>query len=650
MNELTTLSNLFEKIVLRIPDYQRGYSWEQEQLTDFWNDLSNIFIRIENSFHFTGIVTLEKIKNDFLLKLIDEGFSLTDSNDLEILEETYKPFFIVDGQQRLVSILILMLVLIEDLSEKDETVKHIKQKYIVNESNNQKKYIFGYEKDTPSHQYLIGKIFSDSSMKIDEPETVYTKNLDNAKTFFTKRISEKSEHRKNELLNIIQNRLLFYVFEIDNEKLDMSLVFETLNYRGKKLTILELFKNRLIFLVTKKHIIDKLVLKRIRQKIVSTWLDIYEWLGKNEDYKLNDDEFLRSFWLFYFNHDEKKEADFKNFNSDLFDDKYKISDIKDNDLLTEHSLNLMLGTMSKAIKIWFFIHNPKFEFDENNFLKHLSAENKNVIQLINYNNYGSFMKILSLCAIYKNQIDVDSTEEDINIMNAKIGKVLNEIERHNFCIYLLMGKKRDTNRADFYRDFNRYFRGLYDNERIINLIRTRTNSKNTYNDFEMHIHNNHINNKKFYDWNGIKYLLYNWEIFLQKSNNPIIKEYSKCELKLIFPEERGYAVQFPNVTRSKYGEKLDYLRFSLGNITITNKSYNPSNYKTLHPLLKNGSYSDRDVHVNYLDWTDQTIFDRGKRIFEFISERWQIGLSIQSENKKLLVGPLQIDGKSKDEN
>jgi N-acetylneuraminate synthase len=35
------------------------------------------------------------------------------------------------------------------------------------------------------------------------------------------------------------------------------------------------------------------------------------------------------------------------------------------------------------------------------FLKHLSAENKNVIQLINYNNYGSFMKILSLCAIYK---------------------------------------------------------------------------------------------------------------------------------------------------------------------------------------------------------------------------------------------------------
>ena len=46
MNELTTLSNLFEKIVLRIPDYQRGYSWEQEQLTDFWNDLSNIFINI----------------------------------------------------------------------------------------------------------------------------------------------------------------------------------------------------------------------------------------------------------------------------------------------------------------------------------------------------------------------------------------------------------------------------------------------------------------------------------------------------------------------------------------------------------------------------------------------------------------------------
>ncbi|EHQ1141114.1 DUF262 domain-containing protein [Campylobacter jejuni] len=42
-NELKDLSQIFENdVIYRIPDYQRGYAWQKEQLEDFWEDLSLI--------------------------------------------------------------------------------------------------------------------------------------------------------------------------------------------------------------------------------------------------------------------------------------------------------------------------------------------------------------------------------------------------------------------------------------------------------------------------------------------------------------------------------------------------------------------------------------------------------------------------------
>lgn len=35
-NELQSLSLLFQNRLFRIPNYQRGYAWLQQQLVDFW--------------------------------------------------------------------------------------------------------------------------------------------------------------------------------------------------------------------------------------------------------------------------------------------------------------------------------------------------------------------------------------------------------------------------------------------------------------------------------------------------------------------------------------------------------------------------------------------------------------------------------------
>ena len=107
-SKLKNLNSIFDGIILRIPDYQRGYSWDEKHLNDLWNDLKNIN---KQTFHFTGILTFEKINQNTKSKWTKE-FEVTDESNLIFIgNKSYTPYFIVDGQQRLVSIIILISLL-----------------------------------------------------------------------------------------------------------------------------------------------------------------------------------------------------------------------------------------------------------------------------------------------------------------------------------------------------------------------------------------------------------------------------------------------------------------------------------------------------------------------------------------------------------
>lgn len=47
---LHSLSDIFERRILRIPDYQRGYAWTEHQIDDFWEDLLQLD---SNKIHYT---------------------------------------------------------------------------------------------------------------------------------------------------------------------------------------------------------------------------------------------------------------------------------------------------------------------------------------------------------------------------------------------------------------------------------------------------------------------------------------------------------------------------------------------------------------------------------------------------------------------
>ena len=321
-DELQPLSLLFQNRLFRIPDYQRGYAWQQSQLIDFWDDLVNLQ---DGRYHYTGLLSLKNLKSSEIASW---------GSDLWIVSKGFKPCHVVDGQQRLTTFVILLNEIVEysrtleeneGLSDQNivlgyETLEDVVSKYICQHRPPNKQittYLFGYEVDNPSSDYLQYRIFNEPySGTVNE--TYYTRNLKFAKNFFRDNLTALYESEGldgiNELYLKLTQRLMFNIHEIDDDY-DVFVAFETMNNRGKKLTNLELLKNRLIYLTTlyPDSKFDKMDKENLRKQINDTWKEVYFQLGRNDKNPLSDDDFLRAHWIVYFTYSRRKGDDYIHF-------------------------------------------------------------------------------------------------------------------------------------------------------------------------------------------------------------------------------------------------------------------------------------------------------------------------------------------------
>jgi len=101
-SQLLTLSKIFTERLFRIPDYQRRYAWGEKQLKDFWTDI----VQLEPDHnHYTGVLTLENVPKHTHQRWDEDAWIISAKN--------YEPFFVVDGQQRLTTAIILIQVILE---------------------------------------------------------------------------------------------------------------------------------------------------------------------------------------------------------------------------------------------------------------------------------------------------------------------------------------------------------------------------------------------------------------------------------------------------------------------------------------------------------------------------------------------------------
>ena len=291
--DLYSLSKIFYENLFRIPDYQRGYSWTERQLKDFWSDI--VLLDVGHD-HYTGVLTLEEVNSNQYQTWTD---------DLWILQSRrYKPYYVVDGQQRLTTSLILLQALLEQLGSDEElnytSLDDIKRKYIAESKDKgvSRSYMFGYERDNPSYEFLKTRIFMDKSdnHEIGE-ETIYTHNLYAAKQFFSEKFATMSLPELESVFTKITQHFLFNIYTISGG-IDVFVAFETMNNRGKPLSHLELLKNRLIFLSTRLDT-DPTERAKVRSVVNEAWKTAYHYLGRNQNRPLDDDRFLNNQFILY---------------------------------------------------------------------------------------------------------------------------------------------------------------------------------------------------------------------------------------------------------------------------------------------------------------------------------------------------------------
>ena len=108
-SKMSSLEVLFSENIFRIPDYQRGYSWKNDELDDFWQDLLNLQ---PDRQHYTGMLTVEPVAMAQYKSWKNENWIIKNKG--------YKPYFIVDGQQRVTTIIILLQNLVDYLEKNDK--------------------------------------------------------------------------------------------------------------------------------------------------------------------------------------------------------------------------------------------------------------------------------------------------------------------------------------------------------------------------------------------------------------------------------------------------------------------------------------------------------------------------------------------------
>lgn len=634
--KLLSLSEIFNNKIFRIPDFQRGYSWEERQLDDFWEDIQNLS---PNKIHYIGLLTVEPI-NANEVSNIENGKMIYGFS-----KRGCPPYYVIDGQQRLTTLIILLHEILCTFNDNEGINYGQKSEWIdrfLYRSYNQlyKSFVFGYEKDNPSDEYFKTKILEQESSAADKyPETLYTANLMFAKEYFKNRLKSLSKEDKEAIFDKAINRLKFNYYEID-DSLDVYVTFETMNNRGKDLSHLELLKNRLIYLSTLLHEDDE-TKGRLRTDINETWKTIYEYLGKNKDNPLDDDDFLFNHWIMYFTYDRSQSDVYAEF---LLKKKFTAKNVLSGNISIKDIKNY-IDSLSKCVKQWFYIFNIQYSNHSDRIKEH--------IQKLERVGWGAFPPMIM--AVFTKE-----TYEDL------IWNFLDACERFNFLVFAVSHRSSNTQNSNLYRKTREYYMGQLDIETItadIDFLTDGEDDENYYGWFDLERFKNHIkelfsknDREGFYSWSGLRYFLYEYELYLQDNANMKVswedfnKRKKEDTIEHIYPQSPNDIYWKNRFGHLKPSEKRQYLN-SLGNLLLLNRSKNSKlqNYdfdKKKCLLNKdgkeigyyNGSYSEIEVS-KHKEWTPDEIKKRGLLMLQFMEERWKFSFDNWNISKEDILFP-----------
>lgn len=266
------VESLLDSNYFYIPRFQRPYSWEDENILDFWNDL----ISNQSEEYFIGSMVVYK--------------------------KDKQQFGVVDGQQRLTTITILLCSIRDkflEIGERD-LAEGIHQLVERKDRTNHTQYVLKTETSFPYFQEFIQKF--DEAPEVEGSCGAEEHNLKNAHEKFRALIDDTvsairrdpsitDEAKEREVLDKLQSirdsvfnlKLIFIVLEDED---DAYIIFETLNTRGKDLALSDLVKNHFAKHLRAKGDVDHAKLK---------WKTLLETIYNSSE-EISIDNFIYHFW------------------------------------------------------------------------------------------------------------------------------------------------------------------------------------------------------------------------------------------------------------------------------------------------------------------------------------------------------------------
>lgn len=695
MDEPKPLDSLFKEKIFRIPDYQRGYAWQREQLKAFWEDLVNLS---EGRSHYTGVLTLKEIPN----RDVEE----TDKEFWLVEDHSYKVYNIVDGQQRLTTFIIFIQAFVEfvkDLPQNTgkseaevyltdtQSVEGVQSRFLfkVKPTGDQfRTYKFGYTRDNPSYEYLRHRILGENGAGTVQ-ETFYTLNLNNAKTYFKEQLEEM--HQADGLSGLqdiykkLTKRFLFNEYIIKDE-FDVFVAFETMNNRGKKLSDLELLKNRLIYLTTlySDEELDQADRQSLRETINDAWKEVYRQLGRNKTSPLNDDDFLRAHWILYFKYSRQDGKDYIRFLLDKQFTPQRIHKKVEREVALEIPLELRdeeseenqengteeieeTRTVTRAELAPTEIRDYVLSLKEcavhwfNSFFPYLADEladeERRWLDALNRVGIAYFRPILM--SVLKNGKGVD---ERIRVYGL--------IEQFIFTAFRMNQWRTTYRTSEFFKAARELDRGERTMQGLVDLIEARPGyEKNKDGSFRSEVFYNILyrkfeNGSGYYGWAGLNYFLYEYELSLLSESRQMkvdwmdLKKFVKDRVSIehIFPQtpKDNWKKAFKEIPESRWV----YYQGSLGNLLVLSMSINASLQnddfedkkkprfndagKKIRNGYSDGSHSEIEVSAKS-NWGPDEILERGMKLVRFMEKRWKIDFGSDDARRKILFLSFEND-------
>lgn len=402
----------------KIPQYQRPYKWEGDQVYQLWDDIYEAFENGEQNYFLGSIITAKPRDN--------EKSSYVD---------------VVDGQQRLTTLTILLCV-VRDLfpdinknNEDDKAVKLIMIQHSISEfGQNERLKLNTHAQHQSAFEKLILKGDTSELRKPykylirtdEEPQYKFI----NTAVIFSDKLREIGESRAGELINFLFNQVQIIRIDCADRQFAIKL-FQVLNDRGMDLSAADLIKSFLLEKLYKKYKEDPDNSKLKEEQFIADWREMEQTI-KQCDISMND---LFIIYEYYQLASNPKKS--------LYDELQDIFETKDPNIVIED--------------IKQFAHT---------YFKEIWEDNKDkVMYSFWYIRWSMYWKAIILTALHSDYPEIDVTKIELRrfyYLYWIAGKTLSQIKQTSFNLIKWIKEKRPMSEIQKDLDYKLESDGIID--------------------------------------------------------------------------------------------------------------------------------------------------------------------------------------------